>query len=385
MGFLFSAILLSVCAAAAVCPVRRPRWLATRMYVVGMTVNEMPIIWIGLGVVSLSVSTDQIGPGNPVSLIAGALTATAIGALISALVVTLRFRTAPISAVDAALPGCSGASPGLTRAQLMRGVLFPFLPRRSGLARVEHHRYGPDRRHRLQVFRGQDAGPAAPILIHFHGGRVRTGDAGRESLHLLTSLARHGWVCVSATYRLREAGAFPASVVDAKRALAWIRGHAHSLGVDPTRVVAAGNSAGAHLAMFLALSPGDPSFQPGFESADTSVSAAVGLYGYYGPRSSDAASSPAQHATPATPPILVLHGDRDSIVPVAWARRFAQRLQRVSQHPVIYAELHGAQHTFDMFSSVRAQAVAIAIERFGRWAVGIDGVLAKRLGSATDG
>ncbi|NYF18229.1 acetyl esterase/lipase [Microbacterium sp. AK009] len=350
-----------------------------------MTVNEMPIIWISLGVVSLIASTDQIAPSNPMGLLAAALTVAAIGALAWAVIAAVRSRSVPMWALDVALPDgwrTSTDSPSVGR--VVRGALLPFIPDRRGLAKVEHHRYGPDRRHRLQVFRRRDASAGVPILIHFHGGRFRGGDAGRDSLPLMRSLARRGWVCVSATYRLGDAGAFPASVVDAKRVLAWTRDHAHALGVDPTRVVVAGSSAGAHLAMFVALTPGQPSYQPGFESADVSVSAAVGLYGYYGPRTSEPISSPAQHATAAAPPIFVLHGDHDSIVPVDWARGFAQQMQRVSHHPVAYAELPGAQHTFDMFSSVRAEAVAVAVERFSNWAVGAGRVLTKGPEPVTD-
>lgn len=371
-GFLASALMLTLCTVAAVRPPSRPRWLATPMYVVGMTVNEMPIIWIALGVVSLAVSADRMSPSDPAGLAAGGLTLTAVGALVWSVVVAVRARGVPTSALNAALPAQWHAdfATDLPAARVLRHVLLPFLPDRSGLAGVQHHRYGPDRRHRLQLVRGRDASPVAPVFVHFHGGRFRSGDAGRESLPLLRSMARRGWVCVSATYRLGEAGAFPASVVDAKRVVAWIREHADSLGIDRARLVVAGNSAGAHLAMFVALTPGDLSLQPGFETADTSVSAAVGLYGYYGPRSADPASSPAAHITSAAPPIFVLHGDRDSIAPVVWAREFVEKLRRVSVQPVLFAELPGAQHTFDMFPSVRAGTAAVAVERFCNWATG---------------
>ena len=48
------------------------------------------------------------------------------------------------------------------------------------------------------------------------------------------------------------------------------------------------------------------------------------------------------------PPFLVIHGDRDTLVPVADARRFVAELRAVSESPVLYAELAGAEHAFDI-------------------------------------
>ena len=46
------------------------------------------------------------------------------------------------------------------------------------------------------------------------------------------------------------------------------------------------------------------------------------------------------------------------------ARAFVERVQAVSNHPVIYAELPGAHHDFDMFESIRSAAVSEAVEQF---------------------
>lgn len=372
IGFLSSAILLAICAVAALRPLRRPRFLAAPAYLIGMTVNEMPIIWIALGLVTLASGAERHSWSDPASTLAVAITVAAMGGLTWSIVVAVRSRLIPWAALDATLPGGwwepERDADRPAAASIARGVLTPFITHRTGLARVERHRYGPHRRHRLQVIRGRRAAASAPVLIHFHGGRFRSGDAGRESLPLLRGLARRGWVCISATYRIRDAGAFPASVVDAKRVVAWVRSRSHALPIDGERIVVAGNSAGAHLAMFLALTPGQRWLQPGFEASDTSVAAAIGLYGYYGQRTSAAASSPIAQVTAAAPPVFVLHGTRDSIVPVARAREFVDRLREVSRNPVIYAELPGAQHSFDYFRSVRAEAAAEAIRRFGEWA-----------------
>lgn len=64
------------------------------------------------------------------------------------------------------------------------------------------------------------------------------------------------------------------------------------------------------------------------------------------------------------PPFFVIHGAHDSLVPVTEARRFVERLRGVSKAPVVYAELPGAQHAFDVFPSIRSAHVTRAAERF---------------------
>ena len=74
---------------------------------------------------------------------------------------------------------------------------------------------------------------------------------------------------------------FPDQIVDIKRAIAWVHEHAHEHGGDPQQIFLAGGSAGGHLSALAALTMNDPTLQPGFEDADTSVVAAMPLYGDY--------------------------------------------------------------------------------------------------------
>jgi acetyl esterase/lipase len=175
-------------------------------------------------------------------------------------------------------------------------------------------------------------------------------------------------VCISANYRLSPAATFPDQLIDVKRVIAWAREHGPEYGADPAVVFVAGSSAGGHLASLAALTPNDPVFQPGFESADTSVAAAISLYGYYGSLGSDREpSSPLVYVRTDAPPFFVAHGDKDTLVLVEDARHFVERLQGASSNPVVYAELPGAQHTFDLFHSLRFEAVIDAIEAFAAW------------------
>ncbi|MGP3970592.1 alpha/beta hydrolase [Streptomyces sp. 6N223] len=91
----------------------------------------------------------------------------------------------------------------------------------------------------------------------------------------------------------------------------------------------------------------------------------IGLGGYYGPcDGTDPRTSPLAHVRPDAPPFFLAHGDRDTVVPVESARLLAERLRGVSTRPVVYAELPGGQRAFDLFHSLRFEAVVNAIEAF---------------------
>jgi acetyl esterase/lipase len=112
----------------------------------------------------------------------------------------------------------------------------------------------------------------------------------------------------------------------------------------------------------------DPRFQPGFEDTDTSVTGVVVLYGFYGVGGADLSidRTPAA-ASAGPPPFFVAHGDRDGIVPVGDARAFVGRLRSTSGSAVVYAELPGGQHLFDLFRSCRFEAVIDGVEAFAAW------------------
>src|SRR4051794_15251601 len=73
------------------------------------------------------------------------------------------------------------------------------------------------------------------------------------------------------------------------------------------------------------------------------------------------------HVGPEAPPFFVIHGAHDSLVPVAEARELVRRLREVSSSPVVYAELPGGQHAFDVFASIRSAHVIRGVERFLRY------------------
>jgi acetyl esterase/lipase len=230
-----------------------------------------------------------------------------------------------------------------------------------------------------------EAGRRRPAIVQIHGGGWVIGDKREQGLPLLKYLANEGWVGFNVNYRLSPSATFPDHLVDVKRAIAWIREHADEYHVDPNFIAVTGGSAGGHLASLVALTGNDPQFQPGFEDADTSVQAAVPFYavfdfmnrkGYYPPEmvtkflgpmvikafiedepEKFAAASPLDHVREDAPPVLVIHGDNDTLAPVEGARDFTEALRAVSKAPVVYLELKGAQHAFEIFPSIRANHV----------------------------
>ena len=359
---------------AALVPPRRPRSIASVGFWLGYLVNEFPFFAFCWLVASTLLALGNESLGSPAGLAILALAVlTACGL---ALIMWRGLLAGPVVARalrrDLGLDGTTGLSVGRSvgRRVPARTVFWPLPLRPRDVQRIANISYGPaGRRNRLDLYRHRSRPAGAPVLIHFHGGHFRMGGKSREARALFYRLASQGWVCISADYRLRRAGRFPASQVDAKRAIAWAREHAAEYGADPSLLVVAGDSAGAHLASMAALTANDPVFQPGFEHADTSVSAAVCLYGFYGNRdlAGPVPSSPRAYVRRDAPPFFVAHGDNDSFIPAASAESFVDALRSVSMNPVVYAQLPGAQHSFDLLHSVRFQHVIDGIEAFTAW------------------
>jgi acetyl esterase/lipase len=285
-------------------------------------------------------------------------------------------------------------SPGpevpLTRQQLVR----PDMSARKRYRAATNIAYGDaGPRNHLDVWKRADlpADAKAPVLFQVHGGAWMMGQKEGQAEPLMAHLAERGWVCVTTNYRLSPQATWPDHIVDVKKALAWTKATIAEHGGDPDFVVITGGSAGGHLCSLAALTPHVTDFQPGFEDVDTSVAAAVPFYGVYdfvnrhGTGRSDMESflgkrvfkselgsdrarweqaSTISHIGPDAPPFFVLHGLNDSLVPVEQARTFVDELRKESSKPVVYAELPGAQHAFEIFPSVRANASVHAVERF---------------------
>ncbi len=273
-------------------------------------------------------------------------------------------------------------------------LLVPFRFRDAEVTSLRDLPYleGAGPRQSLDVYAPRGGVRDAPVLLQIHGGAWTIGNKRQQALPLMMHLARRGWVCVAANYRLSPSATFPEHLIDVKQALRWIRENIAEYGGDPGFVTITGGSAGGHLSALAALTANRPEFQPGFEEIDTSVQAAVPFYGAYDFTNSQGHSmgaglvdfvertvlkqklaasrpafeqaSPLHHVSPDAPPFFVIHGTHDSLLDIADARAFTARLREISRAPVVFAELEGAQHAFELFHSPRTHHVIRGVHRF---------------------
>lgn len=256
-------------------------------------------------------------------------------------------------------------------------------------------RYGDHPSQLLDVWRQEDL-PAtpAPVLLFIPGGAWVFGSRALQGHALMAHLVRRGWVCLSLQYRTSPQHRWPRQMTDVKAAIAWARANVDHFGGDPNFIVAAGCSAGGHLATLAGLTANDPQWQADLPAdADTSVDAVVSTYGIYDWQDRSTvqrarfmeflervvvkrsqlrrpevfrAASPIDRVHKAAPPFLVVHGSRDSLIPVGEARAFVHKLRSVSKATVGYVELPGVGHGFDLTDAARTGAVVAATGRFLR-------------------
>jgi acetyl esterase/lipase len=402
--FILSALTALATFLALVAP-RRPPLVGFIGWIFGLVPNELPFASMGWGVFLL-VLFGVLGAFDATLGVAGIV--LVVLSIVGDLVLARRSAAAG-PAVDRGLRDALGddytrqIDPALA-AGLRQGVpmgpvlLKPLLARRGDVTRVRNLSYGDaGKRNLLDVYHHESQPTGSPVLVYLHGGAWVSGKKDNQGLPVVYHFASRGWVCVSPNYRLCPDATFPDMLVDVKRAIAWVREHAHEYGGDPEQLFMTGGSAGGHLTALAALTPNDPTFQPGFEDVDTTLTAAMPLYGDYdwldtnGERATRhldrtkyfadkivkcsleehrdlwEQGSPLYHVRADAPPFFIAHGTSDSLLLVEDTRHFVDALRAASREPVVYAELPGGQHAFDGFQSVRCGHVINGLERFTAW------------------
>jgi acetyl esterase/lipase len=224
-----------------------------------------------------------------------------------------------------------------------RRILMAPLPAfRRDVHRIGNLSYGEGPRRTIDVYHRRDRPTRVPVVLHFHGGGFGSGNKRREARPLIGHLVSQGMVCASANYRLRPHVGYDDQLADAIAAIEWVRSHAREYGGDPERFFLLGSSAGAYLSV------------DAVNAGTNGIAGIVCRYGYYGGLIPERAQ----------PPILVIHGENDLYVDPSHARAFAERMRVGSSHPVEYIELPGGHHDFDLYESIRSNAISIAVERF---------------------
>jgi acetyl esterase/lipase len=248
---------------------------------------------------------------------------------------------------------------------------------------------GGSRPLRCDVYRPPEPGTRRVGVLLLHGGGWSRGDRSQLRGYGIL-LGRMGFVCVASEYRLTGEARWPAQLFDAKAALRWMRAESDALGIDPTRIAAQGNSAGAHLALMLGGTPNRPEFEGhgGNADAGSGCAACIAVYAptqllganrrgstmnfvadlFDADASDDVVrgASPITYASKDFPPTLLIHGNRDEIVPPAASLNMYGALADVGAE----VELHmfaGAPHGFDAERALGhqcAELMALFLSRY---------------------
>lgn len=243
---------------------------------------------------------------------------------------------------------------------------------------------------RINIYKGDGEGPQ-PVVLFVHGGAWESGDNrlegnGSQQIRAIMALREKGVTIAAATYRFSKEAIFPAQIHDVKAAIRFLKANAATYGIDPSRIMTMGESAGSQMALLAAVSNGEADMEGnigGNLSVDSNVIGCVDCYGMTDfttlaadlyarpdlgrtdaqvyelvedPASSRSrlfgltsekcnlgtvvakprkfpeqyalvkAGSPLFHVTPDDPPILIINGQRDMRVPSAQAIKMYQAL-----------------------------------------------------------
>ena len=212
----------------------------------------------------------------------------------------------------------------------------------------------------LDLYLPENMDAHTPLLVWIHGGGWTRGDKALINPAAIR-LSGEGYAVASINYRLVGLNLHPKQIHDCKGAIRWLRSKAHHYGYDATRIGVGGGSAGAHLALLLGLSAGEDELEGmvgGNLNESSQVHAVVDLFGpsallsyadevpdFRGKKSSALlwSASPVRYLTSDDPPVLIFHGDEDSIVPVSQSRILHERYRQVGLDSTLHI-IEGAAH-----------------------------------------
>jgi acetyl esterase/lipase len=232
----------------------------------------------------------------------------------------------------------------------------------------------PDRAEKADLYLPSDVaeGQRRPAVLIIHGGGWSGGDkfAAREQ-NIGNTLALHGYVGMSINYVLAQQKeknvVWPQNLYDCKTAVRWLRKNASRYQIDPDHIGAIGGSAGGHLSAMVAVTGPDAGLDPKSPYGEFScrVQCAVDLYGpadfpswkgkdigaWRKKQAEDPelyrVTSPVTWVNKGDPPILILHGTGDKMVPVEQSELFAAALEKAGvEHTLVVVP--DAPHSFDL-------------------------------------
>jgi acetyl esterase/lipase len=304
---------------------------------------------------------------------------------------TRRFTV--VLALSLALPNASPAP--AQQPQAKAKIQRPRLP--EGVKVQRDLAYGPHtERNTLDLYLPDGGNTPRPLIIWVHGGAWQGGSkegGPQPALELL----RRGYAVACINYRLSQHAPFPAQINDCKTAVRFLRANASKYDLDPARFGVWGGSAGGHLAALLGTSGDVKDLEANGANAGVSsrVQAVCDFFGpadlltmaqQSGPESAlqhDAPNSPesrllggpildrkdaARRASPVTyitsddPPFLIVHGDKDNVVPVGQSKQLHEALKKARVDSTLLI-IPGAGHGRGILTPETDRAVATFFDR----------------------
>jgi acetyl esterase/lipase len=211
---------------------------------------------------------------------------------------------------------------------------------------------GGDRDLHAEIAYPKNASALLPAIVFIHGGGWIGGTYKQSPI---IQIAHAGYFAASIEYRLSNVAKWPAQIQDSKLGVRWLRANAAQYHVDPNRIGAWGESAGGHLVACLGTMADVKAYEGdgGYPGVSSAVQAVVD---YYGPTDfvtpgnySDQAiklteglfgvpykqnpelwksGSPVDYVKAGDPPVLMVHGDADTLVPLAQSTVFDAALTK---------------------------------------------------------
>jgi acetyl esterase/lipase len=230
---------------------------------------------------------------------------------------------------------------------------------------------------RLDLYLPEKSDGPLPLIVWIHGGAWQAGNkSGTPALPFV----RRGYAVASIDYRLSQDAIFPAQIEDCKAAIRWLRAHAKEHGIDPAHIGVWGSSAGGHLVALLGTSGDVKELEGAAGNLDQSsrVQAVCDWFGptdfcqmaahaipgsklvHNDPKSPEsrliggpiqenkdkvARANPITYVSKDDPPFLIMHGDRDNLVPHHQSVLLNEALKKAGVD-VTFKTVEGAGHGF---------------------------------------
>lgn len=272
------------------------------------------------------------------------------------------------------------ASPLLALAQAPKGPKLP-----DGAKAELNLAYGDHERNKLDLYLPKADKPL-PLVIWVHGGGWEAGDKGGGGPAL--PLLAEGYAVASVNYRYSKQAVFPAQSEDVRAAVRYLRANAKKYGLNPDAFGAWGASAGGHLVALLAVGA-DVKELDGTNTTNAKVSSAVqAVVDWFGPADMTTLSQPGSPANPVTrllggdakeksavaklaspvahagvgkagAPLLIVHGDKDTLVPLKQSEKLAEAY-KTAGGDVELVVLPGAGHGGPQFSTPEMRKKTLA-------------------------